>query len=123
METFSNWLDNKIPPWAAYNAFISGCLIALDKQPGVHPVGVRETWRQIFDKIVLKLTGPESIMVCKDDQLYAALKAGINGAVHWVQAILEENPTTKDWVFLPVDAENAFNEINRTVMLWTVCHL
>ena len=37
-------------------------LIALDKQPGVRPVGVGETWRLIFAKIVLKVTGPETTM-------------------------------------------------------------
>ena len=39
--TFIDWLANASPPWAAYGAFMSGQLNALDKQPGVHPVGVR----------------------------------------------------------------------------------
>ena len=30
-ETFVNWLSNVIPPWAAYCAFISVQIIALDK--------------------------------------------------------------------------------------------
>ena len=31
VETFVKWLDNKSPSWAAYCAFMSGRLIALDK--------------------------------------------------------------------------------------------
>ena len=31
-----------------YHKFISGRLIALDKQPGMRPVGVRETWIRLF---------------------------------------------------------------------------
>ena len=40
VETFVDWLANGSPPWAAYCAFTSGCLIALEKKPGVRPVGV-----------------------------------------------------------------------------------
>ena len=48
VENFSNWLANGILPWAAYNKSMSGRLIALYKQPGVHTVGVGETWRYLF---------------------------------------------------------------------------
>ena len=44
VETFVDWLANEAPPWAAYCAFMSGRLIALDKQPGVRLVGIGETW-------------------------------------------------------------------------------
>ena len=53
VETFVDWLSNGSPPWAAYCAFMSGRLIALDKQPDVRPVGVGETWRRLFAKFAL----------------------------------------------------------------------
>ena len=37
------WLGNGQPPWATYQALMSDRLIALDKQPGIRPVGVGET--------------------------------------------------------------------------------
>ena len=37
---FTEWLGNGGPPWAAYRAIMSGRLIALEKQPGIRPVGV-----------------------------------------------------------------------------------
>ena len=40
VENVSDWIANGIPPWATYHAFMSGRLIALYKQPGVHTVGV-----------------------------------------------------------------------------------
>ena len=40
VETFVDWIVNESPPWAAYCAFMSGQMIALDKQPFVRPVGV-----------------------------------------------------------------------------------
>ena len=102
---------------------MSGRLIALDKQPGVRPVGVGETWRQMFAKIVLKVMGPEATMAFQDDQLFSGFKLGINGAVCIFQALWDENSSTEEWGFLLVDAKNAFNEINRLGMLWTVQHL
>ena len=62
-------------------------LIALDKQPGVCPVGVGKTWRQLFANILLKVTGPEATMSCQDYQMCAELKAAIDGAVYGVQYI------------------------------------
>ena len=102
---------------------MSGRLIALDKQPGVRPVGVGETWRRIFVNIVLKVMGPEATMAFQDNQLCAGLKAGIDGVIHGVQALWDENSSMDEWVFLLVNAKNAFNEINRVGMLWTVRHL
>ena len=64
---------------------MSGWLIALDKKPGVRPVGMEKSWRRLFAKIVLKFTGPEATMACQDDQLSVGLNAGINGRIHGVQ--------------------------------------
>ena len=64
VETCVNCLANGSPPWAAYCAFMSGRLIALDKQPSVRPVGVGEMWRRLFANIILKVTGPESTISC-----------------------------------------------------------
>ena len=56
VESFVDWLANKIPPWTDYWAFMSGRLIKLDKRLWVRPVGVEENWRQFFVKCVLKVT-------------------------------------------------------------------
>ena len=99
VETFVDWLANRSPPWEAYHAFMHAPLIVLDKKPGVRPVGVGETWRHIFANIVLKVTGPEATMARQDDQLCAKLKAEIYGAIHGVQALWDENSSTKEWEF------------------------
>ena len=38
------WLAKYSQPWDVYQECVSGKIIALDTQPGVCPVGVRETW-------------------------------------------------------------------------------
>ena len=76
---------------------MSGRLIALDKQPSVRPVGVGETWRRLFAKIVHKVTGPEATMVCQYYQMCAGLKEVIDGAIHGIQALWDENSSTEEW--------------------------
>ena len=78
---------------------MSSRLLAFDKQPGVRPVGVGETWRRLFARIVLKVTGLEATMECQDDHICAGLKAGIDGVIHWVQALWDENSSTEEWGF------------------------
>ena len=61
---FIEWLGNGRPPWAAYWALMSGRLIALDKQPGIRPVRVEETWRRIMANCLLRVAGPEAKAAC-----------------------------------------------------------
>ena len=56
----TEWLGNGRPLWAAYRAMMSGQLIALDKQPGVRPVGVGGTWRRLMAKCLIWVTGHEA---------------------------------------------------------------
>ena len=93
VELFLDRWANQNSPWAAYWEFASDRLIVLVKQPGVHPVDVRETWRQLFAKYVLKVTGPEDTHACKDDQLCSGLKVVTNRAVHGDQSIWDANST------------------------------
>ena len=82
----------------AYRECVFGHLLVLDKHPGLRPVGVGETWRSIFANIVLKVTGPEAIMVCQGGQLFSGLNAVIDGAIHGVQALWDINSSTEEWV-------------------------
>ena len=91
---------------------MSSLLIALDKQPVVHPVGVGKTWRCLFTKCVLRFTGHKATNASQDCQICAELKAVIDGTVHGFQATWDANSSTEDWRFLLVDAEKTFNEIN-----------
>ena len=46
----------------------------------------------------------------------------IEGAIHVMRVLWEEHQTEEDWGFLLIDARKAFNEENRTAMLWAVWH-
>ena len=95
-------------------------LIHLDKRLGVHLVGIGETWRHLFAKCVLRFTGPKATNECKDDHICDGFKVEIDRAVHGVLAIWDVKFSTEDWIFLLLDTNSAFNEMNRIGMLWKV---
>ena len=99
VEAFVDWIANGSPPSADYLAFMSGRMIVLDKQPDVRPVGVGETSRRLFTKIVLMVTGPEENMACQDDQLCAGPKAGIYDAIHGFKVLWDEHLSTEKLCF------------------------
>ena len=44
--SLADWMANSSPPWAVYRARMACRLVALDKRPGVRPVGIGETLRR-----------------------------------------------------------------------------
>ena len=64
---------------------LMGCrMAALDKQPGIHPVGIGEMWRRLFAKLALLIAGEDTKAACGSKQLCAGLEAGIKDAVNSV---------------------------------------
>ena len=95
VEYFVKYLSNQNPPLATNQEFMSGCLILLDKLPGVLQVGAGETWCRIFSKKLLKVPGYEATHTCRDNQICTGLKVGIGGVVHRVQYIWKTNSTNE----------------------------
>ena len=117
--SLSRKLGNSIVPWGNIRALMSSRLIALDKCPGVRPVGVGETLRRVIGKVVCLVTKVDAEHLCGVSQLCAGLGAGIEGAIHAINEIFDDN--SKDgWGVLMVDARNAFNSLNRMAALWNV---
>ena len=88
---FGEWLCNGQPPWAAYCAMMSGRLIALEKCPGIRPVGIGETWRRLLAKCLLRVTGQEAKAACDTEQLAGGVEAGIEGAIHSMRLLWEQH--------------------------------
>jgi len=147
MASWTNWLANETPPWPAYRALMAGRLVALDKQPGVRPVGIGEIYRRLMAKCVLAVTGRQATTACDNLNLCTGLQAGIEGAVHamgnaWqaaefrggktapktITTIDSEVTTTsvvesgQPYTTLLVDARNGFNELSCKVAMWTIRH-
>ena len=114
----SRRLANTIFPWNDIHALVSNRLIALDKCPGVRPIGIGETLRHIIGKAICSATRGDIESLCGADQLCGGVKSGIEGAIHAMNEMYSQNCTSDDWGILLVDASNAFNSLNRAALLW-----
>ena len=119
MAELARRIANTIIEWDDIQALMACRLIALDKCPGVRPIGVGEVPRRILSKVMAAATSADVEELCGTNQLCSGLKAGIEGAVHAIKELYEENSGT-GWGLLLVDARNAFNSVSRVAALWNV---
>ena len=101
--SLADWVDNSFPtPWAAYCALMACRLVALDKSPGVHPVGIGETLCRSLAKLVMREVGDQAKTACGNIQLCAGLEASLEGATHPVgQRSLERVRRRRQEVWTP----------------------
>ena len=90
-------LANKLVDWEDISALMANRLIALDKCPGVRPIGIGECLHRVICKTMALVTGRDVEVVC------GVLKSGIEGAVHGMTALYDE---FCDDGFLLIDAKN-----------------
>lgn len=101
-------------------AYLACRLIPLDKNPGVRPIGVGEVLRRIVGKAILSVIKPDIISSAGNLQLCAGQASGCEAAVHAIRDVFDAQST--DAVLL-VDADNAFNSLNRAVLLHNIRYL
>ena len=98
-------------------AFVACRLIPLDKCPGVRPIGVGVVPRRIIAKAILKIIGYDVENAAGPFQLCAGQDGGCEAAVHAMRSIFQ-TPETE--AVLLVDANNAFNSLNRKAALHNI---
>ena len=98
-------------------SFVACRLIALDKSPGIRPIGVGEVLRRIVGKAVLKIVAEDVRKAVGAQQLCVGQISGCEAGVHFMRH-LNEDPSTE--ATLLVDAENAFNSLNREAAMRNV---
>ena len=92
-------------------------LIALDKSPGVRPIGIGDTARRIIAKAVLSVVRSDVQDASGCLQLCGGQISGIEAAVHAVRTAFDSDESE---AALLVDASNAFNALNRQVALQNI---
>ena len=89
-------------------------LIALNKNPGVRPIGVAETLRRIMGKAILSIISDDIQRAAGSVQLCAGQISGIEAAVHAMNIAIKDDEVE---AAVLVDASNAFNNLNREAAL------
>ena len=100
-------------------------LIPLDKAPGekelqIRPIGVGEVLRRIVGKTIAWALSEDIQEAAGSSQVSTGLKGWSEAAIHAMKDLYEREYT--DAVIL-VDAENAFNKLNRKVALHNIQYL
>ena len=98
-------------------AFTACRLMALNKCPGVRPIGIGEIVRRIIGKAILAVVGGDVQETTGALQLCAGQKSGCEAAVHAMKQIFDDTNTE---AVLLVDASNAFNNLNRQTALQNI---
>ena len=101
-------------------------LVPLDKgdqsdgTPGVRPVGVGEVLRRITGKLLIGVIKDDITTAAGPLQTCTGMKAGIEAAIHAMREVFEGEESE---AVLLVDAENAFNNVNRATALENIREL
>jgi hypothetical protein len=98
-------------------AFLSNRLIPLDKCPGIRPIGIGEVPRRIIGKTIIRHLRNDIQQASGPIQLCAGIEAGCEAAIHAIVKLFQSDES--DAVLL-IDADNAFNRLNRHTALWNI---
>ena len=105
-----------VPP-DGISAFVACRLIALDKTPGVRPIGIGEVSRRIIAKAVTQIVKSDIAKSTGPLQTCAGLDGGCEAATHAMQEIFSKADIHG---VLLVDASNAFNKLNRRTAIHNI---
>ena len=101
-------------------AFAACRLVALDKCPGVRPIGIGEVARRIIGKAIARVLSHEIQEATGPLQTCSGYLSGFEAAVHAMHQVFEDSDA--EGVIL-VDATNAFNCLNRQNALINIKNL
>ena len=101
-------------------AFVASRLIALDKCPGVRPIGVGEAICRIIGKAISFTLKHDIQDAVGPVQLCASHDGGCEAAIHAMHQLFNLPHTN---AVIQVDASNAFNSLNRQTALRNVLYL
>jgi hypothetical protein len=96
------------------DALLANRRIPLDKNPGVRPIGIGETPRRIIAKAIIRLLREDIQDAAGSLQLCAGQESGCEAIIQAFKKIFAGDDTD---AILLVDADNAFNRLNRSVAL------
>ena len=116
--SLSKRLCSEVIPFEYISTLMSCRLVPLKKlDNSVRPVGIGETLRRIISKAVVSLLKPDILCASGCLQTCAGLEGGIEAAVHSMRQIFDDD---KCEAVILIDAENAFNRLNRKAALMNI---
>ena len=112
-----NLCSERVPDPESLMGLMACRLIPLDKNPGCRPIGIGEVLRRIVGKAVTTVLRSDLRGAAGALQLCVGWEGGAEAGVHALREIFSDDSTQG---IIQVDAENAFNSMNRQVMLHNI---
>ena len=111
------FLSGKCPTSLA--PFIAGApLLALKKRSGgIRPIAVGEIWRRLTSKSAVSAVRHKAATLLAPLQVGVGISGGAEAVIHATQALTQALGQDSSRVMFTVDAQNAFNQISRTIMV------
>ena len=91
--------------------------MAVDKCPGVRPIGIGEVLRRITGRIIIDCVRQDLTSLGGNMQLCLGEKCGIEHAIHSLRHSFDD---PENEAILLIDAKNAFNVLNKQTALENV---
>ena len=109
----------KVEDLLSLEGYLACSLIPLDKNPGLRPIGIGEVLRRIVGKIITTVLKKDITDAVDGVQMCAGHQGGSEAAVHSMVDIFGDDSCQG---LIQVDADNAFNSLNRKVLLKNIFH-
>ena len=106
--------------FSSISTLVAARLVPLMKEDnGLRPIGIGEVLRRIIGKSITKVLKEDIQMACGALQTCSGISSGIDSTIHAMKDVFD-----KEWCegVLLIDAENAFNRINRKQALSSLSH-
>ena len=92
-------------------AYLAARGLALDKQPGVRPLGILHSEFRLEANTLILVTGEDVELLLGAENLCGGLRAGLEGGFHAMWKRSKEDPEVEAVFFM--NAANAFNRLNQ----------
>ena len=109
--------SDKLSDPESVEALMACRLIPRDKNPELRPIGIGEVLRRIIGKAVSRTLRTDIQSAAGSPQLRAGQECGCEAAIHAMVDVFEDDETRG---VIQVDANNAFDSINRNVLLHNI---
>jgi len=114
MASMARRLSTEMVDPSSIEAFITNRRIPLDKNPGLRPIGVGEAHQRIISKSIVRYLKQDILSSAGGLQLCAGQEGGCEAIIHAMHQITDSQECEG---ILLIDADNAFNRLNRAVAL------
>ena len=83
----------------------------------MRPIGIGDVADRLSAKVMIYITGDDVQLECSSDQICSGLKSGIEGSIHSMRNLFDEQ-AQDGYGLLLMDAVNAFNSMSRLAAIW-----